>query len=194
MNTPEKLLALKPLVRKGIPQDIRPDAWYIISGACIRQSTAPVGHYKDLSMANPASDVLYAVEEDIHSTAFPFRGHPLYQSRYGVDALRRLILAYSAHNEGGYFRGLHCIAAFMLIVMGTAKEEEAFWTLTCLLENRVFNYCNGQVSGLPGAFLEVTNASSMDWHRCLAGVQNSSSKFGSRVQDALLQPMIHALT
>jgi len=151
--TPEKLLALKPLVRKGIPFDVRPDAWYVISGAITRQESSPVGQYKDLAKVSPPHRVLYAIEEDIHSTAFPFRNHPLYQSRYGVDALPRLIVAYANHNEGGYFKGLHCIAAFMLIVMGTAKEEEAFWTLVCLLENRVFNYCNGQ--GAVGSKVEL---------------------------------------
>jgi len=151
---PDKLLTLKPLVRKGIAFDSRPDAWFLISGAKARAAAAPVGHYKDLTTAPVTPELLYSIEEDLGIPAnFPFRAHPLYQSRYGLEALRRLLVAYANHNEGGYFRGLHCIAAFMLIVMGTAKEEEAFWTLACLLEDRVFPYCNGH--GALGSKVEL---------------------------------------
>lgn len=152
-SSPDKLLALKPLVRKGIPYDLRPDAWYVISGAHIRHKAAEVGYYKDMSKAVLPPDLSLAIEEDFCCPNFPFRSNPLYQSRYGVDALRRLVSAYCTHNMDGYFKGLYCVAAFVLLVMGTAKEEEAFWTLVCLLENRMFNYCNGQ--GSVGAKVEL---------------------------------------
>jgi hypothetical protein len=45
----------------------------------------------------------------------------------------------------GYFRGLAHIAGFLLIVMGLDREQEAFWTLAVLLEDKLFPYCGGQV-------------------------------------------------
>jgi hypothetical protein len=42
-------------------------------------------------------------------------------------------------------RGLAHVAGFVLIVMGLGCEEEAFWVVTTLLEDKVFGYCNAQV-------------------------------------------------
>jgi hypothetical protein len=47
----------------------------------------------------------------------------------------------------GYFRGLAHIAGFLLIVMGLEQEQQAFWTLAVLLEDKLFPYCGGQVGG-----------------------------------------------
>jgi len=37
------------------------------------------------------------------------------------------------------------VAGFVLVVMGPAAEEAAFWVLVTLLEDKVFGYCGGQV-------------------------------------------------
>jgi hypothetical protein len=44
-------------------------------------------------------------------------------------------------------RGLAHIAGFILIVMGPASEEAAFWVLLALLEDKMYGYCNAQVRG-----------------------------------------------
>lgn len=44
-------------------------------------------------------------------------------------------------------RGLAHVAGFVLIVMGLGSEEEAFWVVTTLLEDKVFGYCSAQVGG-----------------------------------------------
>jgi hypothetical protein len=49
------------------------------------------------------------------------------------------------HCPAGYFRGLAHIAGFLLIVMGLDQEQQAFWTLAVLLEDKLFPYCGGQV-------------------------------------------------
>jgi hypothetical protein len=41
----------------------------------------------------------------------------------------------------GMGRGMACIAAFMLVVMGPEREEDAFWTLVGLVEDRVPHSC-----------------------------------------------------
>jgi hypothetical protein len=146
--TPEKLISLKPLVRKGIPAEHRAVAWHILSGADARQRAAPVGYYKELCQQVAPYDLQQTIDDDLHPSLFPLRTtQPLFQSPYGLDALRRLLRAWALHNPAAsYWRGLNCIAGFLLVVMGTAREEEAFWTLVCLLEDRMFNYCQGRVS------------------------------------------------
>lgn len=44
-----------------------------------------------------------------------------------------------------FHRGLAHVAGFVLVVMGPAAEEAAFWVLVTLLEDKVFGYCGGQV-------------------------------------------------
>lgn len=45
----------------------------------------------------------------------------------------------------GLGRGMACIAAFMLVVVGIEREEDAFWTLVGLVEDRVPHSCVLQV-------------------------------------------------
>lgn len=42
-------------------------------------------------------------------------------------------------------RGLAHVAGFVLIVLGPAAEEDAFWVLDTLLQDKVYGHCAGQV-------------------------------------------------
>ncbi len=42
-------------------------------------------------------------------------------------------------------RGVAHVCGFVLIVMGLGREEEAFWVVTALLEDKLFGYCGAQV-------------------------------------------------
>ena len=46
-----------------------------------------------------------------------------------------------SHFDAGVPRGMACIAAFLLAVLGPAREEDVFWTFVGLLENRVPRSC-----------------------------------------------------
>ena len=46
-----------------------------------------------------------------------------------------------SHADAGVPRGMACIAAFLLAVLGQGREEDAFWTFAGLLENRVPASC-----------------------------------------------------
>ena len=55
--------------------------------------------------------------------------------------------AYCAHvaPAGGLGQGMGCVAAFLLVVMGPAREEDAFWTLLALTQGRVPPTCVAEV-------------------------------------------------
>ena len=44
-------IALKKLIRKGIPPALRPKVWFSLSGAAKKKSTAPNSYYNDLIVA-----------------------------------------------------------------------------------------------------------------------------------------------
>ncbi len=46
-----------------------------------------------------------------------------------------------SRSEAGVPRGMACIAAFLLAVLGPSREEDIFWTFVGLLENRVPRSC-----------------------------------------------------
>ena len=60
---------------------------------------------------------------------------------------RGALQAYQAHAvpKGGMGVGMGCCAAFLLVVMGPAREEDAFWTLLALTHDRVPPTCVAEV-------------------------------------------------
>lgn len=42
-------------------------------------------------------------------------------------------------------RGLAHVCGYVLVVMGLGREEEAFWVVTALLEDKLFPHCGAQV-------------------------------------------------
>lgn len=59
--------------------------------------------------------------------------------------------AYQAHAapKMGLGRGMAAVAAFLLVVMGAGREEDAFWTLLALTHDRVPTSCVVEVRRLP---------------------------------------------
>ncbi|PIA38299.1 hypothetical protein AQUCO_02800169v1 [Aquilegia coerulea] len=132
-------IALKRLIRKGIPPILRPKVWLSVSGAAKKRSTVPESYYNDLikaveGMVTPASK---QIDHDLPRT---FPGHPWLDTPEGHASLRRVLVAYSFRDSDvGYCQGLNYVAALLLLVMKT--EEEAFWMLAVLLENVLVSDC-----------------------------------------------------
>lgn len=135
----------KLLARKGVPVELRPALWFWLSGASEKKQQAPAGYYEMKSRAETLPrESLFAIEEDVLRT---FRQNPLFQTREGLDAFRRLLVATCQHlPETGYVSGMSHMAGFLLAVMGLNNEEQAFWVLVTLLQERLFCYCSGQMS------------------------------------------------
>ncbi|RAL41863.1 unnamed protein product [Cuscuta campestris] len=143
-------IALKRLIRKGIPPALRPTVWFSLSGAAKKKSTVPDSYYDDL-IAAVHGKVTPATKQIDHDLPRTFPGHPWLDTEEGHAALRRVLVGYSFRDsEVGYCQGLNYVAALLLLVMKT--EEEAFWMLAVLLENVLVNDC--YTNNLSGCHVE----------------------------------------
>ena len=67
-----------------------------------------------------------------------FSNHLVLSSYKALEAVRRIVTAFGRRNQSvAYSQNINYVVAFLLVVMGTTKEEEVFWTLTALLERRL---------------------------------------------------------
>jgi hypothetical protein len=103
----KRLAWLKPLVRRGIPVELRPTLWPLLSGGAARQAAAAPGTYARLAASARASlprDTQLTLKEDLSPGVFTFRSHPVFKaaSGGGLAALQRLVSAYLVHNPGGW--------------------------------------------------------------------------------------------
>ncbi|ORX90741.1 TBC-domain-containing protein [Basidiobolus meristosporus CBS 931.73] len=121
----------KKLIRGGIPAVYRAKIWGECSGAFERKEP---GYYSALLARHEGQESVFLgqIELDLHRT-LPnniFFG----ENGNGVEKLRRILVAYSWHNPSiGYCQGMNLIAATLLLTQ--SNEEDAFWTLVCILEH-----------------------------------------------------------
>jgi len=117
------------LVRSGIPLVYRSKVWLECSGGLEMREP---GLFRDLlAEADGPESVVGEIEKDVGRT-MPlnvfFGGDGA-----GVDKLRRVLTAYSRRNPAvGYCQGMNLITSTLLLVH--ADEEEAFWTLSAIVE------------------------------------------------------------
>nr|GME14423.1 TBC1 domain family member 2A-like [Ipomoea batatas] len=150
LSTLGNAIALKRLIRKGIPPALRPKVWFALSGAAKKKSTVPDSYYDDLISAVQGK-VTAATKQIDHDLPRTFPGHPWLDTPDGHAALRRVLVGYSFRDsEVGYCQGLNYVAALLLLVMKT--EEEAFWMLAVLLENVLVSDC--YTNNLSGCHVE----------------------------------------
>ncbi|TPX34238.1 hypothetical protein SmJEL517_g03161 [Synchytrium microbalum] len=113
----------------GIPEKFRGDLWLVLSGAWYsRHETTP--YLKIISdHQGQSSPYTEEIEKDVRRS---LPEHPAYQSSVGIDALRRLLTAYSWRNPAiGYAQALNIISSVLLLHL---KEEDAFRILCIVIE------------------------------------------------------------
>lgn len=113
----------------GVPDLYRGDFWMLVSGAWI--SRPPTGYYERLLIANQDKKNPFAeeIEKDVRRS---LPEHPAFQSSMGIDALRRVLTAFSWRNAAiGYAQALNIIAAVLLLHL---REDDAFWILCVIVE------------------------------------------------------------
>ena len=123
--------ALKTLMRKGVPHDLRPKVWIAASGAASKKTRAPRAYYKRLRSLPVEKAVRDQVDIDLIRT---FPENSRYNTEVGRETLRRVLLAYARHNPGtGYCQGMNYVGAFLWLVL--RDEEMVFWVMVCLLDD-----------------------------------------------------------
>ncbi|PPQ97559.1 hypothetical protein CVT26_002344 [Gymnopilus dilepis] len=116
------------LVQVGLPNRLRGEMWETLSGSIFLRFSNP-GYYERLLEENKGTTNTSTddIEKDLHRSLPEYAG---YQSEEGINALRRVLRAYSYKNpELGYCQAMNILAAAILIYM---SEEQAFWLLEVL--------------------------------------------------------------
>ncbi|ORZ40357.1 rab-GTPase-TBC domain-domain-containing protein [Catenaria anguillulae PL171] len=124
------------LIHIGVPNRLRGEVWELTSGAMFLRCTNP-GAYQKLLDDNrgKSSFSLEEIEKDLNRS---LPEYPAYQEASGIDALRRVLMAYSWKDpELGYCQAMNLIVSALLIYM---SEEQAFWTIAVLCERTLPGY------------------------------------------------------
>ncbi|KAJ3153650.1 hypothetical protein HDU86_005148 [Geranomyces michiganensis] len=127
------LRPLRELVLRtdGIPSAFRGDVWMICAGA---RYSRPNGSYYATLVADHLNETSAFAEEIEKDVRRSLPEHPAYQTPMGIDALRRVLTAYSWRNPAiGYAQALNILSAVLLLHL---KEEDAFWML-CIIVERI---------------------------------------------------------
>jgi hypothetical protein len=124
------------LVRVGLPNMLRGELWEICSGSIYKRFENE-GYYEKLHQTNAdiKSLSIEEIEKDLNRSLPEYAG---YQTGEGINALRRVLKAYSFHEpEIGYCQAMNIVVSVLLIYM---SEEQAFWLLTVLTEKMLPGY------------------------------------------------------
>lgn len=133
----------REIALKGIPPSYRCQLWMLYSGA-LTDLSGKQGYYQSLLKLNAGRKTI-ATEELERDLRRSLPEHPAFQSIKGVDALRRVLTAYSWHNPDiGYCQAMNILAAVFLIY---CPEEESFWLLCALCERLLPDYYSKKIVG-----------------------------------------------
>lgn len=122
----------KLLVRKGIPDNLRPLMWKKLLGAdeLIAMND---GIYQKMVEMPPAKEISDQISLDINRT---FPTHKNYKvNSFGTVMLRNVLIAFANYIPAvNYCQSLNYLTATLLIFM---NEEEAFWCLVQIINSKI---------------------------------------------------------
>jgi len=122
--------------RKGIPQSVRPKAWFYLSGAYLLHEKHP-NMYEELLKDPGDTHVIEEIRKDQHRQ-FPLHEMFLDEDKPGQKELFNVLKAYSILNpKVGYCQAQAPIAAFLLMHM---PAEQAFWCFVSVCDRYLSDY------------------------------------------------------
>lgn len=132
------------LILVGIPNRLRGEIWELSSGAMYLRYEN-MREYNDILSKNEGKTSL-AIEEIEKDLNRSLPEYPAFQTKEGIDKLRKVLTAYSWKNEEiGYCQAMNIVTAALLIFM---TEEQAFWTLNVLCDNLIPGYYSKTMYGV----------------------------------------------
>ncbi|CRG96193.1 GTPase-activating protein, putative [Plasmodium gallinaceum] len=145
----KKSYYLKTLIRKGIPDKLRPDIWPHLLDSIILCLKYPTIYEKCLN-SELEPKVLSQIELDIIRT-FPHNKNV--KNSPGLIQLKNVLRAFAVYKPKiNYCQSMNFIAAITLIIL---KEELAFWSIVQLIDSdyshdkiNISDYYNNEMRGL----------------------------------------------
>ncbi|EPX70922.1 GTPase activating protein Gyp2 [Schizosaccharomyces octosporus yFS286] len=140
MQTP----SLFTLLQNGIPDNLRADVWETCSGSLYwRWKSKDYYNNNVHKVLTEACEYGEEIERDL-SRSLP--SYPAYQSKIGIDALRRVLRFYSGENaDMGYCQAINIVVAALLIY---CTEEQAYFLFSQISQLYVPGYYGKLIHGL----------------------------------------------
>ena len=132
------------LILVGIPNRLRGEIWELSYGAMYLRFEN-VGEYEKI-LADNSDRKSFAIEEIEKDLNRSLPEYPAFQTKEGINKLRRVLTAYSWKNpEIGYCQAMNIVVAALLIFM---TEEQAYWTLNVLCDKLIPGYYSKTMYGV----------------------------------------------
>lgn len=131
------------LIRVGLPNRLRGEAWELSSGSIYLRLENPELYTDTLAkFEGQESLAIDEIEKDLNRSLPEYPG---FQSEEGIGRLRRVLTAYSWVNEEvGYCQAMNIVVAALLIYM---SEAQAFYLLSALCDRLVPGYYSQTMYG-----------------------------------------------
>ncbi|KJE93872.1 hypothetical protein CAOG_04593 [Capsaspora owczarzaki ATCC 30864] len=133
-------------VFKGIPDSVKGEGWKRILGTDEKRKGNPGTYEHFKAKAMKQSTYLRQIDLDVNRT---WRDHQIFKERYSIKQIHlfNVLSAYTMYNElVGYCQGMSGIVGLLLMYM---DEEDAFWSLTTLFQDRIHSMNDLFLPGFP---------------------------------------------